>query len=99
MKVFKFGEDFLRAAAIRCIRTGAQTAASLITVGVGVFDVDWKMVLGITATSMIASLLTSLATDLPETKIDGFINAAETPIEGFEAGDTVRFKLTDGGEG
>lgn len=99
MKIAKFGEDFIKAAVIRCVRTGAQTAASLITVGVGVFDVDWKMILGITATSMIASLLTSIATDLPETKIDGIINVSETPIEGLEAGDTVRFKLTDGGEG
>lgn len=99
MKIAKFGEDFLKAAAIRCIRTGAQTAASLITVGVGVFDVDWKTIVAITITSMIASLLTSIATDLPETKIDGIINVTETPIAGLEAGDTVRFKLTDGGEG
>ena len=99
MKIGKFGEDFIKAALIRCIRTGAQTAASLITVGVSVFDVDWKTILGITVTSMIASILTSIVTDLPETKIDGLIDVSETPIEGLEAGDTVRFKLTDGGEG
>ena len=98
MKELKFSEDFLKAAAIRCIRTGAQTALSLITVGVGVFEIDWMTVFGVSATAMIASLLTSIVTDLPEVQIDGIVNASETPIEGYKAGDIVRFKITDGNE-
>jgi len=92
----KFSKEFLKAALIRAIRTGAQTAVSLIAVGVSVFDVNWKTVLGITLTSMVASILTSLATDLPETKIDGLIESKN--FEGAEVGDVVRFKIIDGGE-
>lgn len=91
----KFSKEFLIAALVRAIRTGAQTAVSLIAVGVSVFDVDWKTVIGITLTSMLASILTSLATDLPETKFDGFIESSS--FEGAEVGDIVRFKVIDGG--
>ena len=54
------------AAGVRCLKTGAQTLASLIGTGaVGVLDLDWPQMLGVTATAMVLSLLTSLA-GLPE---------------------------------
>lgn len=93
-------KDFYEAALIRAIRTGAQTALSLLTLGVGVFDVDWLEVISITIMAMIVSVLTSIVTGLPETTIDGVIDISEQPegfIEGSQAGDIVRFKLTDGG--
>ena len=96
----KFSSEFIKAALIRAVRTGAQAALSLITVGVGVFDVDWKTVLGISATSMIASLLTSIVTDLPETSLDGVIPIdGDSAIAGAKVGDIVRFKLIDGEDG
>lgn len=60
--------DWLKAAGIRAIRTFAQTAASLITVGALVSEVDWKMVVSAAAVAAIYSLLTSVA-GLPE--VDG----------------------------
>lgn len=54
------------AAGTRCLKTGAQTLASLIGTGaVGVLALDWPQMLGVTATAMVLSLLTSLA-GLPE---------------------------------
>lgn len=94
----KLSKDFYTAALIRAIRTGAQTALSLLTLGVGVFDVDWLEVISITIMAMIVSILTSIVTGLPETTIDGVIDISEQPegfIDGSQAGDIVRFKLTD----
>ena len=48
---------FARAAFIRAVKTMAQTAVSLIGVGSLMSDIDWVRVL---------SVLTSVATDLPE---------------------------------
>lgn len=55
-----------RAALVRAIKTSAQTAVSLLTVGaVGILDVDWLAVLSASALAGIVSVLTSL-TGLPE---------------------------------
>lgn len=51
---------FWRGASERVIKTGAQVAASMVTVGVPVFDLDWRQAAGVTATAMLYSLLTSI---------------------------------------
>ncbi len=57
---------WLKAAAIRAVKTFAQTAVALLGAGaVSVIDVDWLGVAGISATAAVVSLLTSLA-GLPE---------------------------------
>lgn len=54
------------AAGVRCLKTGAQTLASLIGTGAaGILALDWSQMLGVTATAMVLSLLTSLG-GLPE---------------------------------
>ncbi len=93
----KWTKDFWMAALNRAIRTGAQAALSMITVGVAIFDVDWLAVLGVVATSMVVSILTSIVAGIPETKIDGVISSEQFEgIEEFNAGDIVRFKITEG---
>lgn len=56
---------WLRAAAIRAIKTIAQAAISIIGTSVALGEVDWKMVLSASILSGILSLLTSVA-GLPE---------------------------------
>lgn len=59
--------DFWRAAGLRAIRTMAQTAVALIgTNAAGITDVNWVGVASGAALSGIVSVLTSIATDLPE---------------------------------
>lgn len=59
-------KEWWAAAGVRALRTGAQALASLIGTGaVGILDLDWPQMLGVTATMMVFSLLTSLA-GLPE---------------------------------
>ena len=56
---------WLKAAGIRAIKTMAQTAVSMITVGQAVMDVNWLNVLSVSIVAGILSLLTSIA-GLPE---------------------------------
>lgn len=57
--------EWFKAAAIRAIKTMAQTALGLITVGAAVSDIDWIQVASVSAVAGIYSLLTSVA-GLPE---------------------------------
>ena len=57
--------DWLKAAGIRAVKTFAQTAASLITVGAILSEISWGTVFSAAAVAAILSLLTSVA-GLPE---------------------------------
>ncbi len=60
-----FTKKWLHAALIRAIKTVAQTAVSMLTVGQLFTDVDWVGVASISAVAGVISILTSLA-GLPE---------------------------------
>lgn len=56
---------WIKAAVVRALKTFAQTAASLITVGALISEVDWAMVCSAAVVAAVYSLLTSVA-GLPE---------------------------------
>ena len=58
---------WLKAAGVRAVKTFAQTAASLITVGALLSEINWMMVFSASAVAFIYSVLTSLS-GLPEIK-------------------------------
>ena len=58
-------KKWVKAAGIRAIKTMAQTAVSMITVGQAVLDVNWVNVLSVSAVAGVISMLTSVA-GLPE---------------------------------
>lgn len=62
-------KKWLKAAAIRAVKTFAQTAASLVTVGALVSEINWATVFSAAAVAAIYSLLMSVA-GLPEVKED-----------------------------
>lgn len=64
-----YWKKFWRAAIIRAVRTFAQALIAVIPVGVAIGQVGWADALGIAATAAVLSILTSLATKLPE--VDG----------------------------
>lgn len=95
----KWTNDFIKAAAIRAIRTGAQTLLSMLGVGMAITDVNWLQALSVTVVAMLISVLTSIVTGLPETKIDGVIDASQfEDVDGIQAGDIARFKVIGGGD-
>ena len=55
---------------IRAVRTFAQTAVSMIAVGAAFSEVDWLRVLSVSGVAFVLSLLTSLATGLPEVEVE-----------------------------
>ena len=67
----KLTKEWFLAALMRALRTVAQTALSLITVGAAFEATDWLKVLSISAVAGIYSILTSFATGLPETVTNG----------------------------
>ena len=58
---------WIEAAAVRAVKTVAQTAVSLIGVGAVMSDIDWVMVGSASLLAGILSILTSVA-GLPEVK-------------------------------
>ena len=60
-----FTKKWFYAAFIRSLKTMAQTAVSMLTVGQAVLDVNWINVLSVSAVAGVISMLTSVA-GLPE---------------------------------
>lgn len=60
-------KKWLKAAGVRAIKTVAQTAVATVGTSVMISDVNWTMVLSVSALAGLLSLLTSVA-GLPELK-------------------------------
>lgn len=58
--------EFIKAALIRAIKTICQTAVATIGTAFVISDVDWWMVISASLLAGILSILTSVATGLPE---------------------------------
>ena len=66
-------KNWIKAAAIRAIKTGAQVAVAMIPVGAALGEISWPYIASVAGVAMIASLLTSLA-GIPE--VDGGASVA-----------------------
>lgn len=62
----KFTKEWFMAALERALRTGAQIALSMLTIGMTMSEVDWKELCSVALVSMIYSLLMSMVGKLPE---------------------------------
>ena len=60
-----FAKEWFKCAAIRALKTIAQTAVSMITIGSALSEIKWGYVASVSVVAGIYSLLTSLA-GLPE---------------------------------
>ena len=59
-------KKFIKAALIRAVRTICQTAAATIGTGAVLSDVNWVAVASASILAGVLSILTSVATGLPE---------------------------------
>lgn len=62
-------KKWVKAAGIRALKTFAQTAISMVTVGQAFIEINWVNVLSVSGVAAVVSLLTSLG-GLPEVKDD-----------------------------
>ena len=67
----RFTTKWFKAALIRALRTIAQTMVSMITVGQAFGEINWANVVSVSVVAGLCSLLTSVATGLPESQEDG----------------------------
>ena len=67
------GKEWFIAALIRAVRTMAQTALSMLTIGMAISDVDWVKLVSVTVVAGVISILTSFATGLPEVTTEGSV--------------------------
>jgi hypothetical protein len=82
--------DWLKAAAIRAVRTMAQTALGMLTIGAAVNEINWVQVLSVAFVAGIYSMLTSLSTSLPELPTDGTLQVDNSGVK-----DIYRLNITD----
>lgn len=61
---------FIKASLIRCIRTICQTAVAVIGTAFVLADVNWEVVISASLLAGILSILTSVATGLPEVEYE-----------------------------
>ena len=59
-------KEWWKAAGIRAIKTAAQTAVATIGTATLITDINWVMVGSATVVAGLLSILTSIATGLPE---------------------------------
>ena len=61
-------KKWILAALIRALRTFAQTFVGFIAVGAALEEIQWLRALSVSGAACVLSILTSLATGLPEVK-------------------------------
>ena len=59
-------KEWAKAALIRAVRTFAQTFVGSIAVGSALEEIQWLRALSVSGAAFVLSILTSLATKLPE---------------------------------
>ena len=80
-------DNFIKYALIRCVRTICQTAVATIGSAVVFTDVNWPMVISASCLAGILSLLTSVATGLPEVEYAEHIHMSHDEPEDSEVSD------------
>lgn len=58
-------KKWIKAAGVRAVKTMAQTAAGMLTVGSAISEVEWGYIVSVSVTAGIISIVTSVA-GIPE---------------------------------
>lgn len=90
--------DFWKATGIRALRTICQTAVAMIGTNMVISEVDWKMVISASILAGILSVLTSIATGLPEVDLVKEVPPTEYEDVEFHDGEE-EYILVDNKEG
>ena len=90
-------KEFWKATSLRALRTFCQTAIATIGTSAVLSDVNWSMVASASALACILSVLTSIATGLPEVELAQSIYMdKEEPLDSWE--DESEYEVFDYGD-
>lgn len=79
---------FIKASLIRCIRTICQTAVATIGTAFVITDVNWLVVISASLLAGVLSILTSVATGLPEVEYEQHLYmSVDEPLDSEVADD------------
>jgi hypothetical protein len=78
-----FTLSWLKAAGNRAVKTIAQTALGLFTVGSAINEVNWMYILSVSVVAGIYSILMNIVASLPEVGTDGIIKISRTQPNGY----------------
>lgn len=76
MRNKEYWSKWVKAAGVRALKTIAQTALGMLTVGMAMEEVKWAYVGSVALVAGVYSLLTSIA-GLPEVEMDGDLHDSE----------------------
>lgn len=88
--------EWFKAAAIRAVRTMAQTALGMLTIGAAISEINWVNVFSVAFVAGVYSLLTSLATTLPE--VGAATPESDGTLEIDLKGDITKYRFNMKGE-
>lgn len=80
-------KNFWKATAIRALRTFLQVILATWTAGQIITELNWKVILMSAFSAAVYSVLTSIATGLPEVEIQKQMTADEPEDSSIEEGD------------
>ena len=87
-------KNFWKAALIRAVRTVAQTALAMIPAAATIQQVNWLTVLSTAALAGVVSVLTSIATGLPEAENKGNVANAVRRYDGEQTDEEAECPVT-----
>lgn len=77
-------KEFIKSAIIRAVRTICQTAVATIGTAAVLSEVDWRFVFSASILAGILSVLTSVATGLPEHDYEQLVHMSQEEPEDAE---------------
>jgi hypothetical protein len=78
-----FTISWLKAAGNRAVKTIAQTALGLFTVGSALNEINWMYILSVSVVAGIYSILMNIVASLPEVGTDGIIKVSRNQPSGY----------------
>lgn len=90
----QINKNWIEVALTRAVKTVAQTALSLMTVGMTVSEVDWRSIVSISAVAGLMSILTTIVTGIHDVEVDDYEGELLVDTDNGDV-DIYRLDITD----
>lgn len=93
----KLTKDWVLATLVRAIKTAAEVALGMLTIGKGLTDFDWLQILSVSAVAGVYTILSCIVFGVPEAESDGVLmvdSQGEKQKWLFNVSDTVIDNIT-----